>query len=210
MISMRKGGNKRKILCVIAAFMIYAFAGMAAAANYYVSPSGADTNAGTSTAAPFKTIQKAANIVNPGDTVYVMNGTYTNACATCDVVSVTRSGSLNAWITFTAYPGHTTKIRFNGWNGFKFSGSASYIEVSGLEIEGNNSSVTLEEAKSQPTSSSDPRFNGGGIGIDGRKSGASKPHYFRFINNKVYNCGGGGIGCIHTDYVTVSNNAKPI
>jgi hypothetical protein len=40
------------------------------AANYYVATTGNDTNAGTE-AAPFKTIQKAANIVNAGDTVYI-------------------------------------------------------------------------------------------------------------------------------------------
>ena len=43
----------------------------------YVDDSlGSDSNSGTSTA-PFKTIQKAADAINPGDVVIVRDGTYT-------------------------------------------------------------------------------------------------------------------------------------
>ncbi len=38
----------------------------ATAATYYVATTGSDTNSGTQ-AAPFQTIQKAADTVNPGD-----------------------------------------------------------------------------------------------------------------------------------------------
>lgn len=175
------------------------------AQNYYVSASGSDSNNGTSPSAPFKTIQKAANIVNPGDIVYVMNGIYTNPCPSCDVVTITRAGTPTAWITFTTYPGHKPKLKFNGWHGFQIKGPAAYIEISGFEIEGNNANVTLEQALAQSTTNPDPRFNGGGIGIDGRGT-TNKPHHIRILNNKVYNCGGGGIGGIHTDYVTVIGN----
>jgi hypothetical protein len=43
--------------------------------TYYVSTSGNDNNAGT-LAAPWRTIQKAANTVQAGDTVQVRAGTY--------------------------------------------------------------------------------------------------------------------------------------
>ena len=46
-----------------------------ASINYYVATTGSDNNPGTS-ASPFKTIQKAANIVAPGDTVIVKDGVY--------------------------------------------------------------------------------------------------------------------------------------
>ncbi len=42
---------------------------------YYISPTGADNNPG-SQAAPFQTIQHAADLVNPGDTVLVNDGVY--------------------------------------------------------------------------------------------------------------------------------------
>ncbi|MEH2404326.1 MAG: right-handed parallel beta-helix repeat-containing protein, partial [Nostoc sp.] len=45
---------------------------------YYVSGSGDDKNSGISTSSAFRTIQKAADITNPGDTVLIMNGVYTN------------------------------------------------------------------------------------------------------------------------------------
>ncbi|OGZ35575.1 MAG: hypothetical protein A2815_01800, partial [Candidatus Portnoybacteria bacterium RIFCSPHIGHO2_01_FULL_40_12b] len=43
--------------------------------TYYVSPTGSDTNPGTQSQ-PFKTIQKAVNLMNPGDTTIVKGGTY--------------------------------------------------------------------------------------------------------------------------------------
>ena len=46
--------------------------------TYYVSSQiGNDGNVGTSAAAPFASLQVAANHTAPGDTVLVMNGTYT-------------------------------------------------------------------------------------------------------------------------------------
>ena len=37
------------------------------AANYYVATNGNDTNPGTGTNAPWRTVQKAANTLSPGD-----------------------------------------------------------------------------------------------------------------------------------------------
>ena len=45
-------------------------------ATYHVSPTGSDSNPG-SEARPFRTIQKAADGVKPGDTVLVDDGVYT-------------------------------------------------------------------------------------------------------------------------------------
>jgi hypothetical protein len=44
-------------------------------ATYHVSPTGSDSNPG-SEARPFRTIQKAADSVKPGDTVLVDDGVY--------------------------------------------------------------------------------------------------------------------------------------
>ncbi len=43
--------------------------------DYYVSIDGKDSNAGT-LASPFKTIQKAANVLSSGDTCYILEGIY--------------------------------------------------------------------------------------------------------------------------------------
>ena len=44
--------------------------------TYYVSTSGSDSADGQSLSSPFKTIQQAANVAEPGDTVLVRGGTY--------------------------------------------------------------------------------------------------------------------------------------
>jgi hypothetical protein len=64
----------------------------------YVDPSGSDANPGTS-AAPFPTLQAAANVVNPGDEVVVRDGVYTG---NPEVVEITRSRTATAWIVFAA------------------------------------------------------------------------------------------------------------
>ncbi|MEH2450233.1 hypothetical protein [Nostoc sp.] len=47
--------------------------------TYYVSGTGDDKkNNGLKEGAAFRTLQKAADLVQAGDTVYVMNGTYTH------------------------------------------------------------------------------------------------------------------------------------
>ncbi|QHG16710.1 right-handed parallel beta-helix repeat-containing protein [Nostoc sp. ATCC 53789] len=172
--------------------------------TYYVSGTGNDTNSGLSNSSPFRTIQKAANRTNPGDTVLIMNGVYRNASPNGQVVSITRSGKANAWIKFKAYPGHRPKIKHNGWNGILIHSGASYIEINGLEVIGNNDNVTLDYAMSQKTNKLNPLTNGNCINVDGRKSGHT--HHIRIVNNKVHKCGGAGISTIESDYVTINNN----
>ena len=77
---------------------------------YYVSSEiGSNNNAGTSQNAPLASLQAAANLVKPGDTVQVMNGTYT-APTYADAVDITTSGTANAPITFEAAPGRRLSL----------------------------------------------------------------------------------------------------
>ncbi|MBE9198544.1 right-handed parallel beta-helix repeat-containing protein [Nodularia sp. LEGE 06071] len=172
--------------------------------TYYVSGEGSDTNTGLSTSSPFRTIQQAANLTKPGDTVLIMNGVYTNSDPWGQVILITRSGTPNAWIKFQAYSGHSPKLKHNGWNGILIRDGASYIEINGLEVEGNNNNVTLEYAMSQKSNGNNPLTNGNCIHIDGRQNG--HPHHINLLNNKVHGCGGGGIAVVQADYVKVDNN----
>jgi hypothetical protein len=105
-----------------------------------VSPTGSDSNSGTE-AAPFLTIQKAADVVNPGDTVIVEDGVYSGAGTSCGigvlpVVCLKRGGTASAWVTFQAR--HVGRVKIDGRNntsthGFLFKG-ASYVTLSGFEI----------------------------------------------------------------------------
>jgi parallel beta-helix repeat protein len=99
----------RAILLLLA----LAAARTAAAATYYVATTGSDTSAGTSVAAPFKTIQHGVNIAAAGDTVYVRRGTYR------EDVEMNTGGTAALPIRVFAYPGEVPVIKgsdvVTGW-----------------------------------------------------------------------------------------------
>src|SRR3954466_5714611 len=71
----------------------------AQAAEYYVSPTGSDSNAG-SLAAPFATLQKGNDVAVAGDTVWLRGGTYQNS----KQIKLNKSGQSDAKrIRFFAY-----------------------------------------------------------------------------------------------------------
>lgn len=185
------------------------------AKKYYVQASAPVTNTAGTLAAPFNTIQKAVDVTTPGDSVFVMAGTYTNT-GTGDVALIRRTGTADNWIVYTNYQNDKPKLSFNGWQGFNLVPGAAYIKIQGFEIEGNNGNVTLAEAQQQPGAcegpnptsigSALPKFNGNGISISGRTGGNLRPHHIVIANNSVHDCGGGGISAIESDYITIENN----
>ncbi|RZK25450.1 MAG: hypothetical protein EOO43_05485 [Flavobacterium sp.] len=115
--------------------------------NYYVcSLNGNERNDGLSPARAKKQIQHAADLSKAGDTVFVMNGVYTNDCATCNVVNISRSGTADKYIVYSNHKNHNPVIKFNGWSGFSIRNAASYIKIVGFEIIGNNNEVEISKA----------------------------------------------------------------
>ena len=109
--------------------------------TYYVSTSGNDNNAGT-LSAPWRTIQKAANTVQPGDTVQVRAGTYN------EIVTMKTSGNATSgYITFQNYPGEApivdgTGLAAGGQTGlFSLEGTFNYIIIQGFELRNFSSSA---------------------------------------------------------------------
>ncbi|MFN3381222.1 MAG: right-handed parallel beta-helix repeat-containing protein, partial [Runella zeae] len=82
------------------------------ATNYYVSATGNNNNDGKSHNAPFLTIQKAHDVTVAGDTVFVLNGTYSSLSG--PILNVNRSGSATGYITYKPLKGHTPKITAAG------------------------------------------------------------------------------------------------
>ena len=77
-------------------------------ATYYVATSGNDGWLGT-LAQPWRTIQKAANTLAPGDTALVRGGAYGPP------VTVNVSGSASGgYVAFANYPGETPVIDATG------------------------------------------------------------------------------------------------
>jgi hypothetical protein len=175
--------------------------------TYYVSGTGSDSADGLSQATAFRTLEHAAGLTEPGDTVYAMNGTYTNSFPSGDVLDISTPGTPANWIIYQAYPGETPTISFNGWQGIFFEPSAAYIEVSGFTIIGNNGNVTLAGALGQSISNPDPAYNGNCISADGRQGTATeRPHHLKILNNAISECGGAGVGTLQSDYLTISGN----
>jgi hypothetical protein len=105
------------------------------AVRYYVDPKGADSNPGTS-AAPFKTIQRAADVAGPGDTVVVKPGRYTGPDR---IVSINRGGAPRDWLIFRSE--RTGGAVLDGRNGesheaWYFGPEVGYVRVEGFEITG--------------------------------------------------------------------------
>jgi hypothetical protein len=81
---------------VLAGCMVWS---SAVGAVYYVATGGNDSSQGTEVN-PWRTLQKAADTMVAGDTVYVKSGTYQGT------VVPMKSGKPGAPITYAAYPGH--------------------------------------------------------------------------------------------------------
>jgi hypothetical protein len=95
------------------------------AKNYYVAVNGADTNPGTK-GKPWKTIQKAADTMMPGDMAIVRDGTYE------ETVKTTRDGEAGKRITFKASGEVKTK-------GFRIN--HTYTTLDGFTVVPRNSII---------------------------------------------------------------------
>lgn len=178
------------------------------ASTYYVGtgPNASDQNAGTSVASPFATPQHAADIVNPGDTVLLLSGVYTNASPDGAVIDIVRSGNPNAWIQFKAAPKQHPILRSTGWAHISIHHGASYIRIEGLDIFGHADDISLADAQKHAHDGGFAYTNGNGISIDGRQDGPSKPKHVEIVGNVIRKCPGGGVGVCHADYLTVTDN----
>jgi parallel beta-helix repeat protein len=186
----------------------------AAATTYYVSGTGDDRNDGKSTGTAFRTLQEAANRTNPGDTVLIMNGTYTNSEPGSVILYIDRSGAPGAYIRYKAYPGHKPVLQATkNWLAVKVDGAA-YILVEGLTLIGNNKNVTEAQALTQikvvngkKVGDAKPEYSGNGLGIYFKYQNYAQPsHHVIIRGNTVKDFGGGGIESYGADFVTIQDN----
>jgi len=151
------------------------------AAVYYVAPGGQDSNPGT-VSQPWRTIQRAADTLAAGDTVYIRAGTY------LERVVPQYSGSAGSYITFAAYPGETVTINGSGITlpddlvGLLHIADKAYIRISGLRVI-----------------NAGPHDNNAGILVD-------RSSYIVLEHNATYNTISSGIGVWGSNHVTVDGN----
>lgn len=123
----RRSGARPLLLALLSALTLAA--GSAGAAVYHVSPSGDDSAAG-SEAAPWRTIQNAANIVLPGDTIVLGNGTFAQR------VLLTRSGAAGAPITLRKADGATPVIDGASLGGGVYDALVNLAGVAHVVVDG--------------------------------------------------------------------------
>ncbi len=147
------------------------------AADYYVSPSGADSNPGT-LEKPWRNLQKAAETLGPGDRVLIRAGIYRER------VHPVRSGTEALPILYEAYPGEKPVldgkgIRLADWSGLFMLEKVSYILVKGLTVQHTG-----------------PYESNAGFMVEGSD-------HVTLTGNRTYNTRSSGIGVWHSRDVVV-------
>ena len=161
--------------------------------NYYVSPTGRDSNSGT-LQAPFKTIQKALNTVSAGDTISIRGGTYN------EKLTVNTSGTSGNPITVENYENENVVLDGSGVSGSNiiYIYNKNYITIKGLEIcnsssgdtptgifvEGYGEGIQILNNKVHDVHTTDNAF---GIAVYGT-NGTTPVNNILIQGNEVYNC----------------------
>lgn len=110
------------------------------AATYYVATNGNDGNPGT-LAAPFKTFERAIAPLQPGDSLYIRGGTYTERM---NFQTPDKSGTANGWITVAGYQGETVILQWadttpKSYGPIQAVGDRGYFIFENLTLDGVNS-----------------------------------------------------------------------
>ena len=159
----------------------------------YASPTGLDSNNGTSSSTP-KTLSGATTAATSGAVLCVMGGTY-NIAATIFIPNSGTAWTAGNFITMKAYGDNTPILNWTGGSSsggiLQFFGNGSppfngksYYEINGLTLQGNGAAGT-------------------GISAPLR---CQNSHHIRYINNTILNAGAGGITTSGCDYVHVEGN----
>lgn len=180
------------------------------AANIYVSPSGNDSNSGTSFNQPLQTIAAAVSQANNRDTILLENGYYSGPGNTDVTVTNTTLTikSINGPAQVTIDCGGSSSSPHGA---FLFSGVGSqnvttvlqgltiqgaYRSAGGGAISSTNGFLSIQNCNFSNNQSADWNNSGGAIGSFG---GGITVDHCTFLGNTAYNSGGG----IYTDGSTV-------
>ncbi len=167
-------------LAVAGAFVTGGGAGAVPACDKYASPTGVNSNPGTQ-ALPFRTVQRLAGSLAPGQTGCLRAGTYAGD------LNVTRPGAAGARVTLQSHPGERAVILGRVW----VQPGADYVTLSNLDLVGVNlqdlpsptieaSNVTIEDSDITNRHTADCAFVG------------SREHQVEQVTiarNRIHNCG---------------------
>ncbi|MEM9614423.1 MAG: right-handed parallel beta-helix repeat-containing protein [Actinomycetota bacterium] len=151
--------------------------------TFWVGPDGDEANDGQTPDAPWASLQGALDRVQPGQTIYLMTGDYTELHERQAHYVVERGGNADAWVTITAGPEQSPTILATVGNGI--SVRSDYVEVSGIELRGEGFSAD----------------NPYGWGVLVRDA-----HHVRITDNVVSGMPVGGIGSVGASNLVFSDN----
>ncbi len=153
--------------------------------TYYVATGGSDSNDGRSTDRPFRTLQRAADVVSAGDVVWVRGGTYSSN------VSFQRSGAAARPIVFESYPGECAVLDGSGqaaYQNVRFEGAS--FNIFRNFIVRNNSAQGIQLVNASDNVIAHVRTYGNGLsGIQNLSGDRNRFSYFITHDNSD---GGGG------------------
>jgi len=119
--------HRRQESAALAVILALSVAGVlatnAAAAVYHVSPAGDDANPGTESA-PWRTLQRAADVMEPGDTALAHAGDYE------EDVTISRSGTAGAPVTISAAADETVTV----WGAIDIEPGCSHLIIANLRL----------------------------------------------------------------------------
>jgi serralysin len=155
-------------------------------AQYFVSPTGSDSNSGTSMADALQTLGAATKLsLHGGDCVTVADGTYG------ETVLVSSSGSADTctgYVVFrAASPGGAKVVSTDPYNGFMVN--ANYVMVDGFDLQDTGTGSA---------------FTAGTNTLAGGK--VIVYHHIAAVRNIAHDSGGAGLGALHADYVRFEGN----
>ena len=109
-------------------------------ATYHVATTGNDANPGTLNQ-PFKSFKKGVSQLQPGDTLYIRGGLYTEQI---DLQTPNKTGTAGNYITIGGYPGETVTLKFSdtlnpGYGPIKARGNRGYFIFENLILDGSAS-----------------------------------------------------------------------
>lgn len=187
----------------ICSLILLIFSAEVIGATYYVAPTGSDSNPGTNTA-PFRNIQKAADIVSQGDTVIVKNGNYYDHDSDNWVLEINRGGTSNNIITFRAENIHGAVIDGeNQTTGYGIGIKAPYIRIEGFEVKNLYSHGAMVKEGAYEVMFYQNKIHHIGYVDDESQSGHvgiyTSPYVYAvtFDRNILYDIGRNDTGCEH-------------
>jgi hypothetical protein len=171
------------------------------AKEFYVSPYGNDSNSG-SKETPFLSFKKADSVVQAGDTVYVLPGTY-NGYTAQNTIRVAASGTKSARIRWIAETKWASRIvgHVNPANGLGFGIviTGDYVDLVGFDVTSNaNMGVWVLGTHVRVIGNHVHNIPGQqgctSYGASGVEQGSYSGGYMEVVANVVHDVGSGGPG----------------